>query len=237
MAQTEGTLRESRRGSRPRAGQISRLLALAVAAIALLAVTAAPASAKVHPFHLEFSNAVANLGSLKGSQLLDPSVPDPPATLDGTVDQGAFGKFTVPPEGFVFPSKTFNDVLLPGLNVTVSLTTDQPITGTINQGTGALTADASLNTDIVLSGLLSATCHIAGAPLSLATSGQLIDDTDPANPVTYDGAPFAPPSYAGAVVGRWASLPPSTGDPICAVVDTTIAGPGGLWLSGTSSLG
>jgi hypothetical protein len=237
MVQTKGSLTGSRPGERRRGRYARGLIALAATALALLAVTVAPAGAKVHPIHAEFNDAVANLGSLKGAQLLDPTVPDPPATLDGTIDKGSFGSFTAPPEGFVVPQKTFNDVLVPGLNVTVSLTTDQPVTGTINPGTGALTADVNLNADIVLSGLLSANCHITGVPLHLATRGQLVNDSDPANPVTFDAAPFMPPSLAGAVVGSWDSLPPSTGDPICGLVDSAVAGPGGIWLSGTATIG
>jgi hypothetical protein len=237
MVQTKRTLTESGRSERRHGRYGRRLLALAAMALALLAFTAPTAGAKVHPIHVEFNDAVANLGSLKGAQLLDPSVPDPPATMDGTINKGAFGAFTVPPEGFVFPQKTFNDVLVPGLNVTVNLTTDQPITGTINPGTGALTADVSLNTDIILSGILSESCRVAGAPLSLATRGQLVNDTDPNNPVTFDAAPFMPPSLEGAVVGRWDSLPPSTGGPLCGLIDSTVAGPGGIWLSGTAIVG
>jgi hypothetical protein len=236
MAQTESPMTESARGRRPRRRRGRRLVTLAAAAVALFAVNAATAGAKVHTIHVEFNDAVANLGTLKGSQLLDPSVPDPPATLDGTIDRGLRGPYTVQPEDFVFPSKTFNDVLVPGLNVTVGLSTDQPITGRINPGTGALTADMSLNTDIALSGILTASCHLTGAPLSLATSGQLVNDTDPSNPVTFDGARFAPPAKEGAVVGLWDSLPPLTGDPICGVVNSTIAGPGGIWLAGTANV-
>lgn len=234
MAQMKIPRTESGRGPRTHARAGRRLFALMVATVAILALGATTASAKVHTIHMEFNDAVANLGGLKGAQLLDPSVPDPPATLDGTLDRGFRGPFTVQPEDFVVPSKTFQDVLVPGLNVTVGLTTDQPVTGRINPGTGVLTADVSLNADIVLSGILTANCHLTGAPLHLATSGQLVNDTDPANPVTFDADRFAPASRKGAVVGLWDSLPPLTGDAICGLVNGAVAGPGGIWLSGTA---
>jgi hypothetical protein len=113
--------------------------------------------------------------------------------MDGTLNHGGSGDFTVPANGFVFPTKTFRDVVVPGLNATVALSTDQPITGSFNPGTGAATATMTLNGNISLSGLITANCQLAGAPLTLSTTGTLVDDTDPANPVNFDAAAFQPP--------------------------------------------
>jgi hypothetical protein len=210
------------------------VLAVATATIAAFALTAASASAKVHSIHFQFNAVVSNLGALKGAKVVDPDAtpPDPPATMDGTLNAGGAGTFTVPPDGFFFPTKTFHDVVVPGLNATVGLSTDQPITGTYNPGTGAARATVSLNASISLSGVITANCQLAGAPLSLSTTGTLVDDTDPANPVNFDAKVFMPPSGDGALVGQWDSLPPLTGDPICPALSGVVGGPGGIWLSG-----
>src|SRR5262249_49341465 len=194
---------------------------------------------KVHPLHFQFNAAVSNLGTLKGAKVIDPnaSPPDSPATMDGTLNEGGDGPFTVPAERFVFPTKTFHDVVVPGLNASVGLSTDQPISGTYVPGTGAVTASVSLNANISLSGLITANCQLAGAPLSLSTNGTLVDDTDPANPVNFDAKGFMPPSRRGALVGQWDSLPPLTGDPICPILNNVVGGPGGIWLSGTLTRG
>jgi hypothetical protein len=214
------------------------LIVLAVA-VSAFAVFAASASAKVHSLHFQFNAVVSNLGSLKGAKVVDPNAtpPDPPATMDGTLNQGGSGDFTVPPDGFVFPTKTFHDVVVPGLNATVALSTDQPITGSFNPGTGAATATMTLNGSISLSGLITANCQLAGAPLTLSTTGTLVDDTDPLNPVNFDAAAFKPPSGNGALVGLWDSLPPLTGDSFCPVLSQIVGGPGGIWLSGNATRG
>ena len=224
-----------------RAATLPLRLCLTLLAVALsaFAVFAASASAKVHPIHFQFNAVVSNLGGLKGAKVVDPngSPPNPAATMDGTLNEGGSGDFTVPPNGFSFPTKTFHDVVIPGLNATVALSTDQPITGSFNPGTGATTATMSLNGTISLSGLATASCQLAGAPLTLSTTGTLVDDTDPANPVDFDAAAFKPPTGDGALVGHWDSLPPLTGDALCPVVSQIVGGPGGIWLSGNATRG
>lgn len=203
--------------------------ATALTAFAVSAVSAGAAQAQTEDVTFTFDEVVANLGSLTGGELVTPS--DPPATMTGEINT-ATGDFTVQPADFFFPEKTFEDVQ-PGIDATVTFSTSDPITGNLDQATGAASWDLSLDAHIVLSGAIAADCNISDAPLALETTGTL-----PGTPVR-DAAPFAPPSGEGAAVELWDDLPDAVGDPqaICDIVSTTVGGPGGVWMSGTAAVG
>jgi CARDB len=203
--------------------------ATALTAFAVSALSASAAQAQTEDVTFTFDEVVGNLGSLTGGELVTPS--DPPATMSGEIDT-ATGDFTVQPADFFFPEKTFMDVQ-PGIHATVTFSTDTPITGNLDQATGASSWDLSLDAHIVLSGAIAADCNISNAPLTLETSGTL-----PGTPAR-DAAPFAPPSGEGAAVELWDDLPAAVGtpQPICDIVSTTVGGPGGVWMSGTALVG
>jgi hypothetical protein len=211
------------------ARRLGVLAASGLAAFAVSGVTAGAAQAD--DIHLEFDEAVINLGTLQGGQLIDPAT-DPPATQDGEIDPET-GDFTVQPEDFFIPEKTFVDVQ-PGINAEVAMSIDEPATGNLDIATGALTEDLDLTAviDIISGGSTLATCTVSDIPLTLETTGTL-----PGDPDDFDAAPFAPPTGEGAVVELWDNIPASTGDPvICPIVDGTIGGPGGIWFSGLAEV-
>ncbi len=124
-----------------------------------------------------------------------------------------------------------------------------PIAGNLAPGTGVLRTD-QLNLAAQASiyraadepeagPTLLARCEISPVPLPLSSSGTLVNDSDPENPVSYEAEPFDP---RGAAVATWESLPPSRPvdgpfAPIaCPALDQMAAGPGGVWLAGLADI-
>jgi hypothetical protein len=206
----------------------------------VIAVSAATASAQETQFTIDEGRI--NLGEQKGLALIDPAVPDPPATLTGTVTGTSFA---APASGFAFPNKTLQDIEASGLTVDalVEFTALAPISGTFDSATGALDIDV-LNVMARLTVYQDGTtpeqalgiCTVSPIPLPLGTTGEIVDDvTDPDNPVTYAASPFDP---EGAAVATWASLPASVQAGgtlpalVCPAIDDLLGGPGGIWLDG-----
>jgi hypothetical protein len=125
-------------GSKRRAGRRRGRFALlgAVAAIAALAYGASSAQAATVGFSATYDDAALNVSGLTFDILEPPNT----ATMTGTIDNGT-GAFTVPAAGFVFPQ--FSGEALPGVPVTVNFSAVDPIAGTLNLGTGALTTTLS----------------------------------------------------------------------------------------------
>jgi hypothetical protein len=204
-----------------------RLALLFSAALGVLATSGLTASAaQADDVHFEFDHVVAQIGSFTDSQLVDPGVPDDPMTMDGEIDP-ATGDFTVQPDDFFFPEKTFQDVPAPGINVTISPLIDTPVTGNLDTTTGDADADVDLDVDIDISGGATDHCEIENIPLALETTGTLSTGGN-----DYDAAVFAPPTGDGAFVELWDDIPDSTGGPLCGVVNGETGGPGGIFTDG-----
>jgi CARDB len=227
-------------------GRIRRgLVALGATALAAFAVSAVSAGAAQaqDPLDFTFDEIRVNLGDNKGVALVDPAVDDP-ATLSGEIDP-ATGDFTIPASGVDFPGKVLQidppAAPLP-VDALIEITTDEPVTGNFDSTTGVLDVD-TMNVAVRISvsprGQTNplGVCEVSPVPLPLQTTGEIVDDTDPANPVTYSASPFAPPAGEGAAVATWTSLPDVTviNDPtnlVCPAVSGLVAGPGGIWTSG-----
>ncbi|HSI81626.1 MAG TPA: hypothetical protein VK919_13345 [Solirubrobacterales bacterium] len=228
----------------------------AVALACVMALGAEAASAQ-NEATFSFDEARVNLGDQKGLPLIDPGIPDPPATLTADVDP-ATGELSAPAAGFDFPGKVLGPI---DVTDPIPLTVDAliefdplgPIAGTFDAATGELNLS-----ELDVSATVSVCARVEGAPtsvcadpptadpplgicivspisLALATTGEIVDDTDPENPITYPAAPFTP---QGAAVTTWTGLPESEGgggaadELVCPAVDGLLGGPGGIWLSG-----
>ncbi len=223
--------------------------ATALAAFAVSAVSAGAAQAQ-EDIRFTFDEVRGNLGDAEGLALIDPAVDDP-ATMLGEFDP-ATGDFTIPANGFDFPTKVIPSVVTDPIvaDAHIDLTANDPITGNFDTATGVLDVD-TMNVKATVSVFIGGTttnplgiCGISPVSLPLQTTGEIVDDDgDPPTPVTYSAAPFAPPSGEGAGVATWASLPASTQDggslpgTVCPLVDGLVAGPGGIWTSGIVETG
>jgi hypothetical protein len=229
------------------AARLRALGALTAVALAFLAVGASAASAELIRF--SFDDGRINLGQFKGERLIDGSeAGEPIAQLIGPIDP-ATGEFTAPAEGLFVPPKRFEDVEVAGfaVDVVAELTAAGPISGNFNVATGildtrVLDATATLSAyqaDSGPSAVLLARCVVSPVSVPVDTTGSLVDDRDPLNPVAYDANPF---DIQGAAVGSWESLPPSVAaagpfaSVACPLIDEMAGGPGGIWLSGIADL-
>ena len=249
------TAREPRGSSvRGRARLFGTATLVACAGLALLAATAQARQ----DVTFVFDEVRINLGDNKGIALVDPAV-DPPARLGGEVQPGT-GAFTATPEGFRFPPKLLanlesGNALIPVIDATISVAALDEISGDLDLTTGELAID-SMDTNVSVfveagpggvlpEGTHLATCDSSPVPLPLETTGSIVDDDgDPPDPVTFEAAPFAPPSAEGAAVTTWESLPATVGTSstgleglVCPGVDALVTGPGGTWFSGCLTQG
>jgi hypothetical protein len=230
-----------RKGSRSR-----RIGVAALSAVVALAAGAAGAQAKV--LKLNFTDGRINLGDQKGLHMIDPAVPDPPATLFAPYNTTT-GAFTAPPAGVNIPTKTFENLdtgVIP-VDAVATFAGLGQVVGNYNSATGVLntqTLNVTAKISIYPAGqggdetALISRCRISPVPLPLDSSGQIVDDSDPGSPINYDAAPFDPPGGAG--VATWADLPASVFEAgatnLCSNVDDLVGGPGGIWLAGTAAI-
>lgn len=237
------------RGARGRVFALCISLATIIAGLAVINIASASAADRALSFSLD--RGIINLGSTTGVKIVDPdlSPPDNPATLAATLaDDGAV---SAPKTAFTFPKKTITGLetgnsLLPVVDAKIEISAADAITGTWDADTGAGTISVPTQADITVypsgSPASVAKCRVSGFNLDLATTGVLVDPaTDP--DTEYPAAAFAPPSGNGAAVDNWDSLPDSTvlggslGSIVCPAVNGLIGGPGGIWLSGTATIG
>jgi hypothetical protein len=239
---------EDPRGVGGGVGRRARLLAAAMlAAGAGLAAQAGAAWAEDVTFTLD--DGRINLGELQGLPIVDPTVPDPPATLTLDVDPGS-GDFTAQPADFVFPSKTLRNLAGPlglTLDAEAEFSALGELAGNFDATTGVLTVN-QLDVSVLITVYQApkefnpqlGSCRVGTeeepVPLPLATAGEIVDNTDPENPIAYEAEPFTP---EGAAVATWEQLPAATvvSDPttlVCPAVDDLLEGEGGIWLAGTT---
>lgn len=192
--------------------QIRRGVACLAAIVGLFAVSAGAAQAA--PVTMQFTDAVMDLGDVKGVKAIDSSVPDPPATMTGDLTGTTVH---IPRAGFVFPPKEAE--VADGITATINMEANDDITGTFDSANGRLDLSASLKATVAV---LGSTCVISPIELALST----------ANGKPYLGVPYtAGLEGNGAIDSAWNELPPVTGGGACDVVGGLIAGPGGIWLA------
>jgi hypothetical protein len=226
-------------------------ISLATIIAALAAVNIASASAADRQLSFTLDRGIINLGSTTGVKIVDPDLdpPDNPATL--TAPLGDDGHFSAPKTAFTFPKKTITNLAtgqaaLPYVDAKIEISATADVTGTFDDSTKAATmsvpAQAIITVYAAGDSAAAAKCKVSGFSLDMVTSGTL---TDPATtpPTDYDAAPFDGTDGAGAMVDTWESLPNSTimggqlAALVCPAVDGLVGGPGGLWLSGTATIG
>jgi hypothetical protein len=217
--------------------------------LAACGAVAAPAWAETKQVEFAFDDGRINIGQFKGERLVDPAVPERIGSLIGLIETTS-GDFGAPASGLVVPDKTFENVSTPlgDMDVVLHFTALGPIAGNLAPGTGELRTDVlNLSGEVSVyqagqpesGNTLVARCLVSPVPLPLSTTGELVDDHDPENPVTYPAEPFTP---RGAAVATWESLPPSQatggsfGALACPFVDQMAAGPGGVWLAGLADI-
>jgi hypothetical protein len=230
-------------------GRIGRRSLLCVAALAACGALASHASAETKQVEFAFDDGRINIGQFKGERLIDPANPSRLGSLIGLIETTT-GDFGAPASGVVIPDHVFEDVPTPAGNadVVMHFSAVSAVSGNLAPGTGVLRTDLlnlSGQVSVYQAGqpesetTLIARCQVSPVPLPLSSSGQLVDDHDPANPVTYEATPFTP---RGAAVATWESLPPSQaiggvfGAAACPFVDQMAAGPGGVWLAGLADI-
>jgi hypothetical protein len=226
-------------------------ISLATIVAGLAAINIASASAADRQLDFSLDRGIINLGSTTGVKIIDPDLDpaDAPATL--TAPLGDDGNFTAPKSAFTFPKKTITNLetgnsLLPIVDAKIEISATGDVTGSFDDATKAATMSVPAKAVITVYSAGQpasvAKCTVSGFSLDMETSGTL---TDPATtpPTDYDAAPFDGTSGAGAMVDSWAGLPASTypsgglNSQVCPAVDGLVGGPGGLWLSGTASVG
>jgi len=189
-----------------------RVMACLAAVLGLLIISTGTAQAA--PVSMQITDAVMDLGGLKGVKAIDSSVPDPPASMTGDLTGSTVN---IPKAGFVFPPKEAE--VTTGITATINMEANEDITGTFDAATGRLDLDANLKATVEV---LGSTCVISPIELSLSSS----------NGRPYLGVPYtAGLEGNGAVDAAWTALPPVTGGGACGTVESLIAGPGGIWLS------
>jgi hypothetical protein len=224
-------------------------LATIIAALAVINIASASAADRELSFSLD--RGIINLGSTTGVKIIDPDLDpaDNPATL--TAPLGDDGNFTAPKSAFTFPKKTITNLetgnsLLPFVDAKIEISATGDVTGSVDDSTKAATMSVPAKAVITVykAGEVAsvAKCTVSGFSLDMETSGTLTDPaTDP--PTDYDAAPFSGTDGAGAMVDTWAGLPASTypagglNSQVCPAVDGLVGGTGGLWLSGTATIG
>jgi hypothetical protein len=205
-----------RRSGRPR--RVRTAVVGALAATAVMAFGAGSARAAAVPFSATFDDAALNVG-------VTFDILDPPNTAQfnpaGATIDNVSGAFTVPQADFVFPP--FSGDALPGVPVTVTFTAVDPITGTLNLSTGALTTATS-------------TYHarVQGFGGECNYDLELGFDTNPKSP--FNGVPFtvtpgSPTSIShGAYSTSWAAghNPPDNSAGCSSAINSLVTGAGGL---------
>lgn len=237
-----------KRGNR----RTGRLGLLCVVALAACGAIASHASAETKQIEFSFDDGRINIGQFKGEQLIDPATPERIGSLIGLIETTT-GDFTAPASGVAIPDKVFRDVdsgtPMGNMDVVIHFKGAGPIAGNLAPGSGVLRTDVlDLAAEISVyqasdqpetPPTLFARCSVSPVPMPLSSSGELVDDHDPANPSAYTAEPFVP---RGAAVATWESLPASqaTGGPfgqaVCPMVDQMAAGPGGVWLAGLADI-
>ena len=188
----------------------SRFGLLAIAT-ALACAGIGVSSAQADPFDLTLEYGRAEFGGLRNVDLSDTSNP---YTLSGTINGNAVN---VPTAGVNFPQRHITKPVA----ATIDITANQPVTGTYDSATGAMSLD--FNVKAVLTSGPTGTCTIDPIVFTATTSG-----TDP-----YFGTPFASGlTGPGGIVGNWPSLPSATGGPgtNCGIL-ASASGAGGIWLA------
>jgi len=192
----------------------------AIAAGAVMAFGASSAHAATVGFQATFDDGALSVSGLTFDILDPPQV----ATMDGTVDDGT-GAFDVPasPTGFNFPP--FSGEAAPGVPVTVAFTATDPITGTLDLATGAITTD--------LSGY-HANVQALGGDCNYDVD--LIFSTGPGSP--FNGDPFTvsgtdPKVISNGILQTNWPAHYFTSDPNanCNLINGLVDGPGGLAMS------
>jgi hypothetical protein len=191
------------------------------------------ANATSRTFSAQFDNANLNIGP--AFDILTPtSPPAGDATMLGDVDD-VTGAFTVPAGDFVFPP--FSGPVLGGAaTVGVQLSALQPITGTVDAATGAVTTTAS-NYEALVDVTIGSTtnnCKI-DSPFSFSTAADY--------PAPFKGDAFDSPLDVagepdsllnnGAIVATWPSLTATgvDGGDDCSLLQGLVGGRGGLWIA------
>ncbi len=197
----------------------------------LLALGVSAQAASADPLSMTFTEARANVGV----QLSDEALFEAPATapFEAQIDPGT-GAITA---GYLHVPQFSTHITNP-IDADVDVVFDYDlITGSFNQGTGALT----------LSGETVATlkstekeCNISTTPavLTLTTAGS----SGGTSPRT--GTPFTHGlTGAGAIAGQWTDMHATPVDPepggdtfFCEDVEDQIGGPGGVWLEQAGDL-
>jgi Ca2+-binding RTX toxin-like protein len=196
-------------------------LAGALAASATMAFGVASANAATQVFSARFDDATLNLPILGNSDVLDPPAA---ATMNGTVDD-ITGALNVPALSFVFPpsSGTAN-----GLPVTVNVSATDPITGTVDQTTGAMsTASSTYKVIVGVGAPLNATCTY-NVDLAFSTGSGTTFNGDP---FTLDTSttPGTETISNGIIQTGWPASYFGSGGSACGTIDAIVnSGPGGL---------
>ncbi|HTU14297.1 MAG TPA: CARDB domain-containing protein [Solirubrobacterales bacterium] len=224
------------------------------ALVAIVSFSAMTGAAQAANYNYTLDRGVIQL-STTWAKIVDPDLSDPPARLSAEV--AGDGTLTAPKENFSFPNKTIEDLatgepLLPMVDAKIAIAANGNITGNLNAATGVSTVSIPTKATITVYPANSASsvarCGVSGFSLGLSTTGELNDPGDPGatppRPATdYEAAPFAPPSFDGALVATWAGLPASVAEAgslaglVCPAVDGLIGGPGGIWLEGDAKEG
>jgi hypothetical protein len=196
----------------------------AVVACAVSAGTSGTAQAQTTA---TLDHGVMDLGAFAGVEIVTPADP-----VLITITPDTEPDFHVLPEDFQFPTFTGAQS---GITVELDVVLAEPLTGTYDPATGAMTTDPA-NFDVTIdldTPLGTSTCvmdvaHDNPVPMSYSTAA-----TSP-----YPGDPFDPlsdPPVNGAIATSWADLPASTvtsgSATLCTILDQQKAGPGGVWLS------
>jgi hypothetical protein len=233
---------KSRQGRRT-SNRVRGFFAALIAVAAVSAVSASAAAAA--PFSLTADYGFASIGcggmdgcTLSDSQILDP---DNAVTLSGTITPGPGGAFTIPAGQLL--QKTFPVTVDPGppaqtVDVTLHLIAVDPVAGTYDAGTGALTANvphlkATVQANVPPAGPIDCTID----PIAVVGGALTTGATGYHNGVSFQGA--NPPLGYGAIAGAWNDLPAPVATNVldlvsagaCPIFDSYIDGPGGVWLS------
>lgn len=190
-----------------------RFCILTVTLVSLAVVDSAAAAPVSVP--LSFNNAVLTTPGFKNVVLVSPKTAPITATAQF---ESTTGTFTINPSDFHFPTYSFNKPV-PG---TLQVALKQPATGQFVAPTGFLTLTADYLATITLTGVGS--CVADTGAQTYTTS----------NTTIYPGVPFpatptGPVTGPGAFTGGWSSV--SSSGSACALVASSLNGPGGLWIS------
>jgi hypothetical protein len=198
---------------------VHRNLVIGAAAVAAsLTFSAGPALADtIAPIPLSFNHVVLETPGTGAAQLVTPSTQ--PLTALAEVDTTT-GAFTIAPSSFSAPTYSFTKPV-PG---TASMALASPASGTVDFLTGGLTLTGDFLATINLGADGSCVVNTGSKTLSTAAVAPLL------------GSPF-PAGSTGVVIGNgafgvsWKTLPASSDGSACALLNSILDGPGGLWIS------